>query len=54
MKIVVVQPLEACFTPQCTSRAVVETFELPMQTQENIFPKRYFTFLCNEINVNLF
>ena len=40
---------DACFTPQCTSRAVFETFELLIcKHNKTFFPKCYFTFLCNE------
>ena len=35
-------------------RALFETFELPVQTQLKILPKRYFTFVGNETIVNLY
>ena len=45
---------DACFTPQCISCAVFETLLIcRCKHNKTFFPKRYFTFLCNETTSRL-
>ena len=40
---------DACFTPQCTSpRQCLKPLNCWCKHNKTFFPKRYFTFLCNE------